>query len=564
MGLDIKRSARTPIIGCYDEGNPEVADWEIKYMVDHAIDCFFPCWYRIFSGSGPFKQSRQNSGLNAYQRARYSDFLHYALLIESNSQMKSMDDWKYNVVPFIIEHYFKDPRYLVIDNKPVLACYEGLQGTGDYGEALNYLKSKCMEIGFAGLTAINNAPHGSSDGPVDGFDYTYTYCQLYNPESTPLHISSPSVNWDDRPWNSGLGPYFVGMDARSKTDYKNLLTEQKACMPGKTGLAQTLLMLDNWNEYGEGHFLVPTMELGYRYLDAIREVFGDGSAHTDLMPTPEQKMRLNFLYPGPPVIPIDTIPMDSSDVALVNRGFESPVISSYQYLPSGAGWTFTSGAGIERNGSAFGAADAPEGAQAAFLQRRGSVSQTAVFEEGSYYISFKTANRDFGNQTFDVSFDNNKIGTFTPSSSVKFIRCSTSVFTATAGEHTITFAGTTEDDKTAFIDAICIKKYGGTAVSGVSPIIQYMELASIPNPANPVVSIHYALPSNTGAVYRIFNMQGQLVYSAILQAGSQGKHGVLVWQGQDLHGKAMPSGVYTGRLSSSSEKVLVNRMVLLK
>jgi len=282
------------------------------------------------------------------------------------------------------------------------------------------------------------------------------------------------------------------------------------------------------------------------------------------MPTPEQKMRLNFLYLGPPYIPIDTVPMDSSDIALVNRGFESPVISAYQYQPSGAGWTFTSEAGIERNGSAFEAADAPEGTQAAFLQRRGGISQGAVFSEGSYRLVFKTANRNFGNQTFNVSFDNTNIGTFTPSSTVIFVKCSTSVFTASAGEHTITFAGATDDDNTAFIDAVCIKKYGGTSVSEVSQTIQSLELTAIPNPANPVVSIHYALPPNIKAVYRIFNMQGQLVHTAAVQAGSHGKRGMLVWRGLDAHGKSVPSGIYTGRLSADNGKTLVNRIIMLK
>ena len=37
---------RTPLMGYYDEENPEVCDWEIKWAVEHGINCFIYCWYR--------------------------------------------------------------------------------------------------------------------------------------------------------------------------------------------------------------------------------------------------------------------------------------------------------------------------------------------------------------------------------------------------------------------------------------------------------------------------------------------------------------------------------------
>ena len=31
-------------------------------------------------------------------------------------------------------------------------------------------------------------------------------------------------------------------------------------------------MLDNWNEWDEGHYLMPSCEFGFGYLQAVREV----------------------------------------------------------------------------------------------------------------------------------------------------------------------------------------------------------------------------------------------------------------------------------------------------
>ena len=37
---------RTPYLGYYDEGSPEVADWEIKWLAEPGIDFQRYCWFR--------------------------------------------------------------------------------------------------------------------------------------------------------------------------------------------------------------------------------------------------------------------------------------------------------------------------------------------------------------------------------------------------------------------------------------------------------------------------------------------------------------------------------------
>jgi len=44
-------------------------------------------------------------------------------------------------------------------------------------------------------------------------------------------------------------------------------------------------MLDNLNEWGEGHYILPHREYGFGYLEAIREVFTDApEPHLDILP----------------------------------------------------------------------------------------------------------------------------------------------------------------------------------------------------------------------------------------------------------------------------------------
>ena len=37
--------------------------------------------------------------------------------------------------------------------------------------------------------------------------------------------------------------------------------------------AKRIMMIDNWNEWDEGHYVAPSHEFGFKYLQAIREEF---------------------------------------------------------------------------------------------------------------------------------------------------------------------------------------------------------------------------------------------------------------------------------------------------
>ncbi|NBT13839.1 MAG: hypothetical protein EBS56_09715 [Planctomycetia bacterium] len=69
--------------------------------------------------------------------------------------------------------------------------------------------------------------------------------------------------------------------------FERLLRDAKeisAALP-RDQLGSRMLLLDNWNEWGEGHFLAPCREHGFGYLDAVRNVFSTAPReHVDLLP----------------------------------------------------------------------------------------------------------------------------------------------------------------------------------------------------------------------------------------------------------------------------------------
>lgn len=139
-----------------------------------------------------------------------------------------------------------------------------------------------------------------------------------------------------------------------------------------------------------------------------------------------------------------------------NGGFEAPVISGFVMNPQPNVWTFTGGgAGMQRNGSAFGAKNAPEGFQTGLFQQAASISQTMDLPAGNYAISMKAAQRGAQAQTFEILFDAQVIGKFQPATA-DFELFVSDTFTATPGSHKITVAGTNAKggDNSGFVDEV--------------------------------------------------------------------------------------------------------------
>ena len=142
--------------------------------------------------------------------------------------------------------------------------------------------------------------------------------------------------------------------------------------------------------------------------------------------------------------------------AIPNGGFEAPAITGFVMNPQPNVWVFTGGgAGMQANGSAFGAKTAPEGVQTALFQQAASISQTMDLPAGNYAISFKVAQRGAQAQTFEVYFDTKLIGKVQPATA-DFELFVSDTFTATAGSHKITITGTNAKggDNSGFVDDV--------------------------------------------------------------------------------------------------------------
>jgi hypothetical protein len=92
------------------------------------------------------------------------------------------------------------------------------------------------------------------------------------------------MGWDEAPWRF---KYSKIQWRLTPAEFETLAQRAKRLLDQRPGsdLASRVVLLDNWNEFGEGHYLLPTRGHGFGYLDAVREVFApDAPSHVD--PTP--------------------------------------------------------------------------------------------------------------------------------------------------------------------------------------------------------------------------------------------------------------------------------------
>ncbi|MBC7287280.1 MAG: glycoside hydrolase family 99-like domain-containing protein, partial [Armatimonadetes bacterium] len=316
---------RKPVLGWYNEGTPEVADWHIKMWVEHGISAVVYCWYRS-NINGPVRQSLGHALHDGLLKARYLPLINFAIMWENGCGrgVGSFEDLMDNVMPFWLDNYFTHPQYLKIDGKPVLYIWVPENVTRDLGgsdrvrAAFEAMREKCRQRGLPGLYIVGCV--GSANRKLleqmaaEGWDASSAYGNAWYPPKNTIRvgdficapfegfieqqeaiwqakaewnilpdITTVMMGWDSRPWNETS--FFWSDNTPEK--FRDLCRRAKAIMDAKPsrGPDKNTVIFCCWNEFGEGHYIEPTRGYGYSYLDVIREVFTTAPVqHVDLAP----------------------------------------------------------------------------------------------------------------------------------------------------------------------------------------------------------------------------------------------------------------------------------------
>ena len=331
-----------PYLGYYDEGIPEVADWELKWMAEHGLDFQLYCWYASDSHMPMVKTNLSSAIHDGHMLAKYSDRVKFALLWEAMAGNPSgFEDIRDYYIPYFIDYFFSDPRYMQIDGKAIMSIYAPDKLARDVGgvevlkKCLDLLKQEVRKLGYKDLIIMccgdsspayrecgMDAVHAYNWGH-QGYDPAFTKERILgNMKEGSVHtVPTVSMGYNLMGWNGIRTPVLEPDDMTALLEWakEEILTKYD-----KDSWKSKLVMLSTWNEYGEGTYMMPAGVHGFGYLDALRKVFCDDIPHTDIVPDEDQLDRLCILHPGDRELlaPHHLLPEDNT---------EYPVIRKYEF-----------------------------------------------------------------------------------------------------------------------------------------------------------------------------------------------------------------------------------------
>lgn len=320
---------RIPYIGFYDEGNPEVNDWITKDLLEHGFT--FQRIAVIGDTPGPYCNPTFGNQFidEGYKYGKYSDMMPYCVLLETGSVFHPTKEYfMESYLPYLIEHYFKDPRYFKIDGRPVLSCWipanlMSYAGTIEDSkrpisekkdlcrEFIADIRKLCIESGVGDPIIAGNIgadeeslklykeigfdaalPYGSEstvEGQIDVIDRTVELKDVMDRSI----VVSPGL--DGTVWQA------PGTAIIKSEDYRKVLEHYLSVRNqfDKKSLAYKMLCFDTFDEFGEGHWVAPSGGEGYGYYDEVYRAFvgKDPLDHKHVVPTTKQKDRFNNCYP---------------------------------------------------------------------------------------------------------------------------------------------------------------------------------------------------------------------------------------------------------------------------
>jgi Glycosyltransferase WbsX len=297
---------RQPLLGWYREGDPEVADWQIKWAVEHGINFFLYDWYWDRS-----RRHLEHGIHDALFHARYQNLIKFCLLYANHNPpgSHSAEDFE-QIAQFWIDNYFRRPNYLRIQGKPVVVMFAPMNPARDMGveavrRSFDQMRDQCRAAGLGGIYLVACMPPTTGLLPqLKAMGYDAVSC--YNWASVNMTAAERQANrasyascaegyatawhdiaaaallklippvcggWDARPWH---GEGTLARTGRTPELFKRHLVECKQFLDAQEPKSN-MLFVEAWNEWGEGSYIEPHREFGFGYLEAIRQVFAPDS-----------------------------------------------------------------------------------------------------------------------------------------------------------------------------------------------------------------------------------------------------------------------------------------------
>lgn len=301
------------------DNDPAVVEKWIRTALKYGVNTFIYDWYWFNHQS--FLESALDDGfLKAPSNRKMNFYIMYANHKVTNlwnpyeNEEKKLlfdpkidwNDWK-TIVQRVIDNYFKLPNYIKIDGCPVFSLWdmgiftESFGSIEEAGKAIDYFRKKVIEAGFPDLhlqlcggfwkrspeeievmktqikvfgvnsTAAYNMGGFNNDYIVHGMkgiELREEWEKTFGLTTFP----TVSVGWDSAPRLLTDGIKEVTYYNHTPEAFASFIQTAKEYSDKRAGKQPKFIMLNAWNEYVEGSYLLPDRREGVRYLEAVRDV----------------------------------------------------------------------------------------------------------------------------------------------------------------------------------------------------------------------------------------------------------------------------------------------------
>ena len=281
---------------------------QLAWGRNFGFDFFVFDWY--------FHSQRNDAGVNLNSALQITHALpdrhgmQYAILyVDSPPFMVSPQNWDLAIAEWL--GYMSDPDYVTVNGKPLLIIYDMQALRQDFGDsdsvahAFSQLRDAAIAQGLPGVY-IAGAFYGSYDSSTNSGDFPdlsrsvaegydaitmYNYSAAGENEQRPFSTLSQTGHWlwdqaaqksplpfipvamdgwDARPWQEGGGWYQrTPQDVAEFVESAILWADANSQLRPEPATVPPLVLVEAWNELGEGSYIVPTVGDSTSYGDAL-------------------------------------------------------------------------------------------------------------------------------------------------------------------------------------------------------------------------------------------------------------------------------------------------------
>ncbi|MCQ2378812.1 MAG: glycoside hydrolase family 99-like domain-containing protein [Victivallaceae bacterium] len=323
-----------PLMGYYDETEPENAEKEIALAADAGLDVFLYDWY-CYDGEVIMQEALDEGFLRARNRDKMKFALMWCYHDRYNRFRAIIDDPGEKLIAragtadefrkcfsIVLEKYLARPEYWRKDGHPFFSIFNAMEFVAKMGgpEKVKALFDEAdAQAAAKGLPSIHwNAMHIKSPAVPTLVQAGFDSCAAYNItchdlpdykerfargdqlfdyrevaeihrtfwksfDGSPLqYFPTVTRGWDCSarcrneepfPWRLGLYPYVGIVRGNTPELFRELLADAKKRAENDPA-GPGVVIINAWNEYTEGCWLVPDENLGDASLQAVKSVFG--------------------------------------------------------------------------------------------------------------------------------------------------------------------------------------------------------------------------------------------------------------------------------------------------